>query len=469
MLDRRDRLAQGWIIVSAGIGSVGSGRWLRLLAAAAIVLAVASPPARADAVLDWNVLLLDVIRHLKLTPPMASREMAIMNTAVYDAVSAASALLYRPYHYDGAPVLGASAAAAAAAAAYHALSSIDQELPRRAPALAARMRALYERDAGRVQSASVKAGVALGEQQASTIFALRAHDGFDATPPPYVGAVKPGAWRPTPPAMLPGRLPQWANMTPWLMTSPTQFRPAGPPPMTSAISAGSFNMTQALGSVDGTLRNPARTEIALFWADEDGSETPPGHWLDIAIGIAARRHLDLLGDARLMAMLSAAEADAAIVAWDAKYAYSTWRPVTAIPEAADSGNAEVTSDSHSAPLLTTPPFPEYISGHSTFSGAAATILARFFGDDRMEFTARTDLPQLRGVEHHFASFSQAAEEAGMSRIYGGIHFLFAHRDGIAAGSKLAQYVFDNFFQPVAPISASISARCSRATATCNFP
>ena len=434
-----------------------------------MALVIALPQARADAVLDWNLVLLDVIRQLRLTPPTASREMAVMNTAVYDAVSTASGLLYRPYHYDGAPVLGASTAAAAAAAAYRVLSSIDPESSRRAPALAARMRALYERDAGRAKSASVKAGVALGERQASAILALRAHDGFDATPPPYVGAAKPGAWRPTPPGMLPGLLPQWANMAPWTMTSPTQFRPAGPPPMTSAIWAGSFNMVQALGSLDGTLRKPARTEIAQFWADEEGSETPPGHWLDIAIGVAMRKHLDLLDNARLMAMVSAAEADAAIVAWDAKYAYSTWRPVTAIAEAADSGNAEVTPDPQWAPLLTTPPFPEYISGHSTFSGAAATILARFFGDDRVEFTTRTDAPQLRGVEHHFASFSQAAEEAGMSRIYGGIHFLFAHRDGIAAGRKLAQYVFDNFFQPVAPISASASARCSQATAACNFP
>jgi hypothetical protein len=422
-----------------------------------MALVIALPQARADAALEWNLLLLDVIRQLKLTPPMASREMAIMNTAVYDAVGASSGLLYRPYHYDGGAVLGASANAAAAAAAYRILLSIDPELSRRAPALAARMQALYERDAGRAQSAAVKAGVVLGEQQASAILALRAHDGFDATPPPYVGAVKPGAWRPTPPGMLPGLLPQWANMTPWTMTSPTQFRPAGPPPMTSAIWAGSFNMTQALGSVDGTLRNRARTEIALFWADEDGSETPPGHWLDIAIGVATRKHLNLLDNARLMAMLSAAEADAAIVAWDGKYAYSTWRPVT------------VTPDPHWMPLLTTPPFPEYISGHSTFSGAAATILARFFGDDRVEFTTRTDASQLRGVEHHFASFSQAAEEAGMSRIYVGIHFLFSHRDGIVAGSKLAQYVFENFFQPVAPVSASVNVRCSRATAVCNFP
>ena len=453
----------------AGIGSYGFGRWLRLLAAVAVALLIASPQARADAVLDWNVLLLDVIRQLRLTPPMASREMAVMNTAVYDAVRASSGLLYNPYHYDGAAVLGASAEAAAAAAAYRVLSSVDPELARRAPALAARMRARYDRDVGRVQSASAKAGVALGEQQASAILTLRAHDGFDATPPLYVGAVKPGAWRPTPPDMLPGLLPQWAKMTPWTMISSSQFRPPGPPPMTSAVWAGSLNMTQALGSVDGTLRTPARTEIALFWADEEGSETPPGHWLDIAIGIATHKRLDLLESARLMAALSVAEADAAIVAWDAKYAYSTWRPVTAIAEAADSGNVEVTPDPNWKPLLTTPPFPEYISGHSTFSGAAATILARFFGGDRMEFAARTDAPQLRGVERRFASFSQAAEEAGMSRIYGGIHFLFSHRDGIAAGGKIAQHVLDNFFQSVAPISASANARCSQSAATCKFP
>ena len=204
-------------------------------------------------------------------------------------------------------------------------------------------------------------------------------------------------------------------------------------------------MVQALGAATSAFRGAERTEIALFWADEDGSETPPGHWLDIAMGVAAERGLDLLQTARLMAMVSVAEADAAIVAWDAKYTYSTWRPITAIPLAESSGNADVTPEQGWKPLLTTPAFPEYVSGHSVFSGAASAALCLFFGDDQATFTAHTDAPDLRGVTRRFGSFSQAADEAGMSRIYGGIHFHFSHLAGAGAGrAAWRPYVFDGF-------------------------
>jgi hypothetical protein len=440
--------------------SIAWGGFLRRrwVAGACCVLGLAvAVPAHAGTVLDWNAVLLDVIRLMRLTPPMASRELAIMNTAAYDAVSAANGLLSRPYHYDGPAVAGASPEAAASAAAYRVLARLEPGVAARAPALAARIQALYRRDTGAAHSPSAEAGIALGEQRADDILALRLHDGFNVSPPPYYGSTKPGAWRPTPPDLAPGLLPQWATMPPWAMRSPSQFRPPGPPPMNSASWSGSLNMTQALGSANGAVRNPERTQIALFWSDDDGTETPPGHWIDIASGIAAAKHLNILDEARLMALLSTAEADAAILAWDAKYAYGAWRPVTAINNAAETGNPEITPDNLWRPLLTTPPFPEYISGHSTFSAAAAAILARFFGGDAMDFNVRTDAQQLHGVVRHFTSFSAAAEEAGMSRVYGGIHFRFSHLDGEAAGYRLANYIVDNFFQPMAPIAASVNA------------
>ena len=352
---------------------------------------------------------------------------------------------------------GASAEAAAAAAAYRVIARLEPGVAARAPALAARMQALYRRDTGGAHSSSVAAGIALGEQRADDILALRAHDGFNVSPPPDWGSPKPGVWRPTAPDLAPGLLPQWATMPPWTMRSPLQFRPPGPPPMTSPAWTGSLNMTQALGSANSAVRNAERTQIAFFWSDDDGTETPPGHWIDIAMGIAAAKHLNIVDEARLMGLMSTALADAAIVAWDAKYAFNSWRPITAINNAGETGNTEITPDTNWKPLLATPPFPEYVSGHSTFSGAAATILARFFGGDAMDFSVRTDAPQLHGAVRHFTSFSAAAEEAGMSRIYGGIHFRFSHLDGITAGYRLANYDFDNFFQPVAPIAASINS------------
>ena len=426
------------------------------LALLAVLLAGASSPAHADAVLDWNAVLLSAIRLARPPPPMAARDMAIMNTAVYDAVNAASALRYRPYRYDGPPVLGASAEAAASAAAYRVLSHLFPEIAAQAPSLAARMQALYDHATGDATAPAVAIGVALGDRQADAILAARAHDGADASPPPYLGDTATGRWRPTPPGMAPGTLPQWPQVTPWAMTAPTQFRPPGPPPLTSTTWAGSLNMVEALGSAKSEVRGPERTEIALFWADLDGTETPPGHWLDIAISVAADRALDLLQNARLLALVSVAEADAGIVAWDAKYAYSAWRPITAIAEAESSGNAEVMAEPGWTPLLATPPFPEYVSAHSTFSSAAATALRLFFGDDRVAFTAHSDAEGLSGVTRHFASFSSAAEEAGMSRIYGGIHFRFSHLDGNAAGRNLGQYVFDNFFQSAPGIAATVT-------------
>jgi membrane-associated phospholipid phosphatase len=389
---------------------------------------------------------------------MASRELAIVNTAVFDAVDAANGLPFRPYRYDGPGVPEASPRAAAGAAASRVLSRLEPGIEARAPALAARIRALYDRDArGGGPPAALVAGIALGEQRADAIMALRAHDGFNVSPPPYWGSAKSGAWRSTPPDMAPGLLPQWATMPPWTMRSPSQFRPPGPPPMGASKWAGSVNMTQALGSAKAGVRATERTQIALFWSDADGTETPPGHWIDIGAGIAAARHLELMDEARLMALLSTAEADAAIAAWDAKYAYNAWRPVTAIREAAAAGSTAVTPDPAWTPLLATPPFPEYISGHSAFSAASAAVLARFFGSDQIPFSARSDAPELRSMVRRFAGLSAAAEEAGMSRIYGGIHFRFSHLDGAATGEAIGRYVFDNFFQPQAAIATSFSA------------
>ncbi|WP_044172109.1 vanadium-dependent haloperoxidase, partial [Kamptonema formosum] len=154
-------------------------------------------------------------------------------------------------------------------------------------------------------------------------------------------------------------------------------------------------------------------------------------------------------DARMFALLNIALADAGIVAWDAKYAYDFWRPVTAIHQADTDGNPQTAADITWDPLIGTPPFPEYVSGHSTFSGAADAVLTELFGDNFNFTTTSIGLP---GVERQFDSFSDAASEAGMSRIYGGIHFLSANEDGLAAGRSLGHYVVENFLTPNVPDS-----------------
>ena len=198
-----------------------------------------------------------------------------------------------------------------------------------------------------------------------------------------------------------------------------------------------------MGSASSTNRSVEQTAIARFWADGAGTVTPPGHWNVIAQDVAGQHGTTLEENARLFALLNIAEADAAIVSWDCKYKFEFWRPVTAIRNGDLDPVVETEKEAGWTPLLTTPPFPEYTSGHSTFSPAAAVVLAAFFGGDIPFETALEDLP---GVVRSFSSFSAAAQEAGMSRIYEGIHFLSANEAGLSSGAELGAYVSANFLK-----------------------
>ena len=207
--------------------------------------------------------------------------------------------------------------------------------------------------------------------------------------------------------------------------------------MSSIAYATAWNEVRQLGAASGGTRTDEQTTIARFWADGGGTYTPPGHWNEIAATVAREIGNGLADNARLFAALNLAMADAGIAAWDAKYAAEFWRPITAIQQADRDGNPATIPDSTWTPLLVTPPFPEYVSGHSTFSGAAAAILAGFFGN---ETTFSSETPGLTGVTRTFTSFTQAAEEAGRSRIYGGIHFEFSNADGQSLGRSIAGVV-----------------------------
>jgi hypothetical protein len=175
----------------------------------------------------------------------------------------------------------------------------------------------------------------------------------------------------------------------------------------------------------------------LFWADGAGTETPPGHWNSIAQIIASDRGNTLEENARLFALLNIAMADAAICAWDAKYTFHFWRPVTAINFAEP--------ELHWISFIVTPPFPDYVSGHSTFSGAAATVLPLFYGTEDLPFTTGSD--SLPGVYRSFATCLDAAEEAADSRLYGGIHFRSANEDGLQAGISIGEWTASHYLKP----------------------
>jgi membrane-associated phospholipid phosphatase len=285
-------------------------------------------------------------------------------------------------------------------------------------------------------------GVAVGHTAAAAILAARASDGADMTPPPYLSTGAPGDYRPTPPGFAAPVFTGWGRVIPFVLRAGDQLRPPPPPTPTSPGYARALNEVQRLGSRTSTTRTAAQTEDALFWA-----APIQNYWNAIAEQIATARHTDLDGSARLFAQLDLGLADATIALYDAKYTYRRWRPITAIREADGDSNPATTPDPMWTPLATTPADPSYPGAHSDLSAAAATVLARFFGD-RVRFTVAS--PTLPGVVHSFGRFSDAVAEAGLSRIYAGVHTRTDHRAGLRLGLDVADYLLGHSLQPTAP-------------------
>ncbi len=386
-------------------------------------------PANADVVTDWNNAALDAIRAGRTAPPIASRNLAILHASIYDAVNGIDRT-HESYLVPSAVPASASRPAAASAAAHQALINLF-------PANTSSFDTLHAAILAGIPDGPHKAaGIVWGEFVANQILAARANDGSSAVVPPPGGS-GPGVWIPTPPAFLPYLLPQWGFVAPFGMNSSSQFRPPGPPSLDSQQYAADYEEVKELGAAVGSTRTEDQTEIALFWADGAGTETPPGHWNSIAQVIAAARGNTLEENARLFALLNIAMADAAICAWDAKYTFDFWRPVTAI--------AFVEPELNWMSFIVTPPFPDYVSGHSTFSAAAATVLPLFYGTEDLPFTIDSDF--LPGVYRSFSTCFDAADEAALSRVYGGIHFRSAIEDGAQAGISIGEWTFIHYLQP----------------------
>ena len=384
-------------------------------------------------VIKWNGVMLNAVRTGNTAPPLASRNMAMVHAAIYDAVNSISKK-YTPYLVEIDPPAGTSAEAATAAAAHRVLVSVY-------PAQAATFDEAYASSLAKITDGKAKQdGIALGQQVADKIISSRSTDGITKVVE-YNPSTNLGSWVPTPPALAAALAPQWPQVTPFAMTSGSQFRPPGPPALDSAKYAEEVNYVKEIGKIDSLTRTPDQTAIAKFWANGAGTFTPPGHWNQIAEEAATLTGQSLEDSARLFALLNFALADAAISCWDAKYEYNLWRPVTAIRQADTDNNPNTTADPQWLPLLTTPPFPEYMSGHSTFSGAADAVMSSVFGSD-FGFADRGD--QSVNSLRTFENFAQAADESGISRVYGGIHFMTANVDGLSAGRNVGNYVVQNF-------------------------
>jgi hypothetical protein len=411
--------------------------FMKSLTCLSVLVVVATGAATADEVTDWNQVMLLATLTAPVTPaPVAPRVTAIVQAAVFDAVNGIDRR-YTPIYVPEAAAPGTSKRAAAVQAAYITLVNLypaqkakfDQQ---RAASLAA---ITDSNDA-------VQQGLSWGQYVAVQIWSWRSQDGFSDAPPPYLGGMQPGQWRPTPPAFAPGLVPQLATTTPWVIRSPSQFRPEGPVAMTSDQYTADYNEVSRMGSATNSARTADQTAFANFW--QVGN--PPDYWDPVVTSLAAQHHFSMLRTARLLALVNLAMADAAIGCWDAKYTYSSWRPITAIQLGDTDGNDATAPDSAWSPLIVTPPFPEYPSAHSCVSGAAGRILSASFGEETSFNVVSNAMP---GVTRGFHSFSAALEEVQNARVFGGIHFRTACVDGTALGIAVGDYVMSHSLLPLA--------------------
>jgi membrane-associated phospholipid phosphatase len=386
-------------------------------------------------VIDWNKALLSIVNTPGAQPAsiQPTRNFAILHAAIYDAVNSIDRT-HEPYLISVRAPRGASETAAADAAAHSALVGLY-------PAQQSSLDADYTAELAKVPDGPAKdKGVRLGEQVASDLLAIRANDGSSVIPTPFVAGTNPGDYRPTPPNFPAPVFTTWGQVTPFVLDSGDQFRPAPPPALTSTAYAAAINEVESLGSATSTTRTPDQTQIGQFWG-------PPiqNFWNQIAETVALAHHSDLPTTARLFAALNLSFADSAIAFYDAKYTYQLWRPVTAIRLADTDGNPNTVADPNWLPLAgNTAADPSYPGAHSTISAAGADVLASFYGD-KQHFSLTS--PALPGVTRSFSSFSAAAQEAGLSRIYAGQHTRLDHVAGLALGHDVAGFVLHNALLP----------------------
>jgi membrane-associated phospholipid phosphatase len=386
-----------------------------------------APPV--NAVVEWNRTLLAIVRTPGAQPATihSTRNFAILHAAIYDAVNNIKPK-FNPYLVRLPDVpRSASKIAAADEAAHDVLVSLY-------PAFQASLDTELQQDFAQLPDNEGKAqGIAVGQAVAGQLLAARGSDGANVTPPPYVPGTQPGDYQLTPPNFAPADFTQWPHVTPFGLERADQFRPTPPPALTSAAYTETFNEVKSLGFIDSTTRTAEQTQIGKFW-----NGNIQDFWNEIAQTATLHRHLNLEQSARLFALLNISLADTAIAFFDAKYTYNFWRPVTAVQSAGTDGNPETEPNPTWLPLSTkTAPDPSYPGAHSAISKAGATVLSFYFGD---QFTFDVSSESLAGVSRHFTSFSAAAEEAGLSRIFAGQHFRTDHIAGRSLGEQVAESI-----------------------------
>lgn len=422
------------------------------LCVSAVVCLLFTGTCKADLVLDWNALMCEVyVQDADYqNPGMASRTQAMMNLAIYDAINGINQQNPTFYQHGFSPNSGASQTAAAASAAHGVLSAI---YPNQSVMLDA---ALYDALAVVTDGQARSAGQAYGTAIAESIVARRTYDGFDQQsqyqPIGGVGHWTPDPLNPTQEAWG----PEWGAVTPFALSNTAAHMPPAMPALDSPEYAAAYNEVKELGARDSATRTQEQTDIGNFWAyDRVGMGTPMRMYNEILCTIAAQQGSSMEEKAELFAKTAVAVADAGVVAWDAKFAYDLWRPVTGIRDGDLDGNPDTEADATWEPLGApgggsvdnfTPPFPTYISGHATFGGALFQSIANFYGTDDISFDVTSQ--EIPGMTRSFDSLSDARIENGRSRVYLGIHWNFDDIEGQNTGMGIANQIYARPFTAV---------------------
>lgn len=425
-------------------------RFLMILSLAGLSAAPQASGPTADRahslnpVVEWNRALLAIVRNPGVQPATIhpTRSFAILHAAIYDAVNAIDRThaVYLASVPDAAR--NASEDAAAAAAAHDVLAAL---YPGFVPQLDAELQRSLQADSRLRNQAE---GISIGRAVAAEIVARRSQDGSGAQPPTYVFGTTAGDYQSTPPNFP--KQPQfthWAFVTPFALARASQFRPDPPPTLVSARYAEAANEVKAVGVANGTTATPDEAETGLFW-----NGAIQNYWNEIAQTVSLARHLSTAESARLFALLNFSLADGVIAFYDAKYTYNFWRPVTAIQLADTDDNPDTIVDPAWLPQSgRTAPDPSYPGAHAVISAAAAEVLATVLNRDHFEFDVTSETTP--GVVRSFASFSSAAEEASLSRIFAGQHFRFDQAAGQRLGRDVADFVLDHYLTRIAGRSA----------------
>ena len=399
-----------------------------------------NPPAfQEDVILQWNRVLLDTM----LTPGqhpatiMQVRSYAMMHAAMYDAVNSIDGT-HTAYLTDVPGSPNASIEAAAAQAAHDVLAGL---YPARAAIFAAELAVSLQG----IEDYRAEQGIRIGQIVAERMLATRANDGWTVTPPAYVLPSTPGKWQPTLPANSPATFTHYPNVTPFAITSATQFAPGPPPAMTSAQYAADLNEVKELGSATSATRTADQTQVARLWANVNTPTNFLFVWNNVARTVSVARGSTTVEKARLFALTNIALHDALQTTFASKFQHGLWRPVTAIRRADEDNNASTTADPSWSSLIGAPPYPSYAGNMAAIGTSQATVLALFFGRDDIAY--QHTWAGAGGATRSYAGFNAMANEQERARVYGGIHFTFDNVAGQSVGRAVGNYVFANIMRP----------------------